>query len=255
MQTTPSNPLVPRSGRLQALRSLVVALMLVGVGTLLAWVLLGTSLVLGLIRAGHGSTAATIGGVIAWLLAIVLPACLVVMGVIRLFAVLDATGRLSRRPASTLRHALRPGQSAIADLVLPDGRLIRNVLTGAFGAVVVGDVPPPSGSRTDGMRWEVLASRGTWVPVESPAERAVRDSERLRAWFVADDRDFVITVRAVLATDDPRVHGSAVCPVIDPEDLGGWLASLPVQRSLTETRLARLQAMVRAASAGKVTRR
>ena len=256
MQVTPANPNVPRPGRLAAIRSLVIAVAMVGVGGVLGWILLYTPIVLTLVPASHGSPGAVAAGITAWVLAIAVPASLVVFGMARIAFALEAwTGRFPHRPVSALRQALAPGRSAIADLALGDGRRISQVLIGPFGAVVVGDVPPTAFSRTDGMRWEILAARNRWVSVEPPAERAARDADRLRSWFVAADRDFVITVGAVLATDDPRVHGTAACPVIRPHDLAVWVGALPVQQSLTASRLERLHAMAKSAAAGKVVRR
>ena len=256
MQIHPTNPHLSRLRRLAAIRSLVVALAMVGVGGFLGWILLDTPIVLSLMPAGRGSPGATAAGITAWVLAIAVPASLLVFGMARIAGVLERwTGRFPRRPDLTLRQALAPGRSAVADLVLPDGRRIHEVLIGPFGAVVLGDVPPPEFSRTDGIRWELLSSRHDWVPVEPPAERAARDADRLRSWFVAEDRDFVVAVQAVLATDDPRVHGTAACPVIGTQDLAGWVAALPAQKSLIPTRLDRLHAMVKVAAAGKTIRR
>jgi hypothetical protein len=255
MQISPTNPLAPRSGRFAAVRALVVALAMVGVGGILGWILLETPIILSLMPAGRGSPGAIAAGITAWVLAIAVPASLLVFGMARIAFVLEIwTGRFPRRPASTLRQALAPGRSAVADLVLPDGRHVHELLVGPFGAVVIGDVPPPTFSRTDGLRWELMSGRNNWVPVEPPAERAARDADRLRSWFVAEDRDFVVTVHAVLATDDPRVRGTAACPVIGTQDLAAWVDALPAQKSLTPTRLDRLHAMVKAAAAGKTVR-
>ncbi len=256
MQINPTNPLVQRSGRFAAVRSLVVAGAMVGSGGILGWILLYTPIVLTLVPASHGSLLAMAVGLAAWVLAIAVPASLVVIGMARIAFIIEAwTGRFPRLPVSTVRQALAPGRSAVRDLVLEDGRRIHQVLVGPFGAVVVGEVPPPAFSRTDGLRWELRASRNRWVSVEPPAERATRDADRLRSWFVADDRDFVVTVHAVLATNDPRLHGTAACPVINPADLGAWVGGLPIQKSLTLVRLERLHAMVKTAAAGKVARR
>ncbi len=256
MQINPTNPLAPRSGRFAAVRTLAVAVAMVGAGGVLGWLLLYTPIVLSLVPAGRGSPGALAAGLTAWVLAIAVPASLVIFGMARIAFVLEAwAGHFPRRPVSTMRRALAPGRSAVADLVLEDGRRIHQVLVGAFGAVVVGEVPPAEFSRTDGLRWEILATRNQWVSVEPPAERAARDADRLRSWFVSTDRDFVVTVNAVLATDDPRVRGTAACPVISPDDLPTWVGALPVQKSLTPARLARLQAMVKRAAAGKVIRR
>jgi len=253
MQIHQTNPRVPRSGRFAAARALVVALAMVAAGCVLGWILLYTPIALGLVPPGR-SPISTAAGLAAWLLAIAVPASLVAFGMARITFVLEAwTGRFARRPISTLRLALAPGRSAVADLDLPDGHRVQQVLLGPFGAVVLGDVPPPAFSRFDGMRWELRSGR-KWVSVEPPTERAARDADRLRSWFVADDRDFVVAVRAVIAVDDPRVHGTAACPVIGEQDLAAWVAALPIQKSLTAVRFERLHTMVEGAAAGKVIR-
>ena len=88
MQIHPTNPHLSRLRRLAAIRSLVVALAMVGVGGFLGWILLDTPIVLSLMPAGRGSPGATAAGITAWVLAIAVPASLLVFGMARIAGVL-----------------------------------------------------------------------------------------------------------------------------------------------------------------------
>ena len=88
-------------------------------------------------------------------------------------------------------------------------------------------------------------SRGRWIPIEAPLDRAARDAERVRGWLATDDRDFLVRVYAAVVTDDERVERTPTCAVVRPGDLAAWLEALPGQRGLTPDRRERLVELIR----------
>ncbi len=84
--------------------------------------------------------------------------------------------------------------------------------------------------------------------MESPLDRAARDAERVRRWFAHDDQDFLVKVYAAVIAPDTTLPRTPSCAVITKTQIAAWLASLPPQRSLTESRRARLIEDLRAAS-------
>ena len=123
---------------------------------------------------------------------------------------------------------------------LPDGRVVPEVVMGPFGVAVIEELPPPHASRHQNGHWEIRHRGGAWVPVENPLDRASRDAERLRRWLADDDRDHVVKVYAAVVAPDGNVARSPTCAVVAPDELAGWIASLPAQRTLNEDRLADL---------------
>jgi uncharacterized protein YndB with AHSA1/START domain len=87
---------------------------------------------------------------------------------------------------------------------------------------------------------------GQWQPIDSPLDRAVRDAERVRRWFGADDRDYVVKVHAAVVDPSQSVERTATCAVITPAQIPAWLASLPVQRGMNADRREGLAAKIRA---------
>ena len=235
-----------RSERLAVLRSAATAVLLLLAGAMLAWLCLGTSLVNGFIPVGRPTAMQMAVGVAAWGFAILVPAGFVLIGFARIAATIEAAAAL--RPTAVtprLAKALGPEHLAATDLLLPGGRRIHELVLGPFGILVLGDVPPPSLSRHVGTRWEVRDSRGRWIPVEGPVDRAARDAERVKGWLATHDRDFVVRVYAAIISDDPRVDRSPACAVIPSAELAGWLEALPVQRGLTTERRERLVELIR----------
>ncbi len=168
------------------------------------------------------------------------------MGIARLVAVLDGVASLQPRSVTPhLASALGQDHLVATDIVLPDGRRVHELVLGQFGIVVFGDVPPPSISRHVGNRWEIKDSRGRWLPIEGPCERAARDADRVRGWLAADDRDFTVRVYAAVVTGDRRVARTPTCAVVPPHDLAEWLVALPFQRGLTADRREHLVELLR----------
>jgi hypothetical protein len=235
-----------RADRLAIGRSALLAVLLVLAGVALAWLCLGTPLISAFLPNGRPSATQAAAGVVAWGLAIIVPAGLTILGFARIATVLDAAQSLRPRTVTPrLAKALGPDHLAATDLVLPGGRQIHEMVLGPFGLVVLGEVPPPSVSRHVGTRWEIQGDHGRWIGIEAPVDRAARDAERVRGWLSSHDRDFLVRVYAAVVTDDRRAERTPTCAVVRPGELAGWLEALPVQRGLTPARRERLVELVR----------
>ncbi len=255
MQVIAAAPTATMVQRLAVARSAVVAALLVAAAASLAWLFLGTSFVGSLIPKGRPSDAQVLVDVLVWAAVLVVPASLLLIGVTRLVEAFEAATALRPRPLSrAVRDALTDDALAATDLRLPGGRRVHELVLGGFGLVVVGEVPPPSISRNVGSRWEVRDERGRWIPVEGPLDRTARDAERVRGWLAADDRDFLVKVYAVVATEDPRVLRTTSCAVVKPVDLAAWLGALPPQRGLSAARREWVEQKVREIAASGTSR-
>jgi hypothetical protein len=233
--------------RVAVARSIVAAILLPVAGAALGWLCLGTPIVSGFIPYGRPSPVEVAGGILVWGFAIVVPAAFLILGVARLASVLEAlAGSRPKRVTPHLAQALGTDHLAATDLVLPGGRRVHEMVLGPFGIAVLGDVPPRSFTRHVGARWEIRDSRGRWIAIENPVQRASRDAERVRSWMASEDRDFLVRVYAAIATDDPTIERSSDCAVVAPSELGAWLEALPVQRGLTTARREHLVELVRA---------
>jgi len=255
MQMISAAPPVSFSARLAVARSAVVATLLVVAGASLAWLFVATPIIGGLLAAGQMSTAQAVVDILAWVVAIVVPAGLLLIGVTRIAETVEAAVALKPRALTpALRAALGPDQLAATDLRLPGGRRVHELVVGPFGIVVLGEVPPAAISRAMGSRWEIRDERGRWIPVEGPTDRATRDAERVRGWLGSDDRDFVVRVYAAVISDDRRVARTPTCAVVSSDDLAAWLGGLPPQRGLSVERRERLAELVRSAAGRPTTR-
>jgi len=241
----------PRHARLPVGAALVgslVGLTLLAGGLFLGWLAFATPLVSALapttIRPSVPQMA--LGGAV-WGIALVAPASFVLVGGWRLSRVVRAV--LARPAARVLTGAsaqLGDEYVAASDIRLPEGRLIRNLVLGPFGLAVINEMPPPRFLRRTGESWEVRAPDGRWTHLENPAERAARDAERVRSWFGAADRDYVLKVFAALVTSDPSITRTSTCAVMAPDQVPGWLGSLPPARALNPDRRAQLVEQIRA---------
>jgi hypothetical protein len=241
-----SAPTSSRADRVAMARSVLVAELLLAAGIALGWLCLGTPLVSAYTPSGWVSPSDILVGVLVWGFAIVVPASFLLLGVARVGSIVDDLfGGRRRALAPHIAAALGADHLAVTDLVLPGGRRVSELVLGPFGIVVFGAVPPPSISRFVGSRWEVKDSKGRWIAIEGPVDRAARSAERVRGWLSADDRDFVVRVYAAVVTDDPRVQRSPNCAVVAPADLTSWIAGLPFQRGLTPERRERLASLLR----------
>lgn len=176
-------------------------------------------------------------GAAVWGVAIVAPPSFAIVGAIRLWTV---AGVVLRKTAATpvgRQLASLGDECMVAPLAtLPDGRRVRNLVVGPFGLALVAEPPSPKVLRRHGTAWELRRADGRWVPLEAPVERAARDAERVRRWIAAEERDFVVKVYVALVTADPSIARTAACAVVAPDKVAAWIASLPPQRSLTESR-------------------
>lgn len=250
MQLIAAPPSVSLSDRIVLARSVLVATLLVAAGASLAWLLVATPIVDVLIPSGRPTGPQVAIGILAWVVAIVVPAGLLLIGVARMAETFEAALAMRpRRLSPALRNVLGPEHVAVTDLRVPGGRRVNELVLGPFGIVVFGEVPPASVSRHVGSRWELRGERGRWIPIEAPADRAARDAERVRGWLASDDRDFLVRVYAAVITDDDRVQRTPACAVVATGDVAGWLGALPGQRGLTAERRERLADLVRTAAA------
>jgi hypothetical protein len=234
------------SDRIAFARTLTLGILMIVAGLALGWLAFGTPMVQRFIPLGRPDAMQTAAGIAVWGFAIVLPAALLIMGIVRLAAVVEVVA--ASRPRKVTPHlakALGPDHLAATDLLLPAGRRLHELVLGPFGMVVFGDVPPRSATRHVGGRWELRDGRGRWIPIESPVQRASRDAERVRGWLATDDRDFLVRVYAIIVSDDPTIERSATCAVVPPSELAGWLEALPVQRGLTPERREHLVELIR----------
>lgn len=251
MQIVAASPRSARAGRRAVLRGALVAALLVGAGVLIAWLVLATPIVARLQPGIRPTPVQTAVGVFAWTFAIIVPAGFVLLGLARVIGIVEHLHAM--RPAThlaRLARALDDRHLVATELRLPDGRRLHELVLGPFGIAVIGDAPPPHGSRVTGGRWEVRDRRGRWIPVESPVERASRDAERVRRWLGGDDQDFVVKIYAVVLSTDPRVTRSPSCAVVAPGELAAWLAALTPQRGLTPVRMEVLADLVRSLADG-----
>jgi hypothetical protein len=246
MQVIAADAVLSRAGRRAIVRSAVVALLLLLAGAALAWLCLGTQLVVRFVPNGRPTALETAAGIIVWVVAIMVPAAFLIMGAARLAGVAEVI--LSMRPRTITGHlgaTLGADHVVARNIQIPGARRIHELVLGPFGIVVLGEAPPPSASRHVGTRWEVRDSRGRWVPVEGPMERVTREADRVRGWLATDDRDFTVRVYAAVVTTDARLERTATCAVVAPGDLGDWLAALPFQRGLNADRRERLTELLR----------
>lgn len=184
--------------------------------------------------------------VLAWALAFIIPGAFVVIGVMRFVDMVEliATRRARPRPASRLADVLGDEHLIATRVRLPDGRVVPELVVGPFGVAVVEELPSPSVSRNRGGRWEMRIVNGSWVPIENPLDRASRDADRVRGWLAHEDHDHVVKVYAAVVDPTGSMPRTATCAVVTPDELGPWLAGLPVQRSLYADRLTRLFALI-----------
>jgi hypothetical protein len=227
----------------------IVGLVLLGGGILLAYLTLGTSFLRQFTPAGRASEAQLVAGAIAWAFALTAPALFGVVGLVRLIGVVElvSSSRPRRGTAVDLARSLPDEYVVASRLRLPDGRSVPEVVLGPFGAAVVAELPPLGAIRQHGSVFEVRMSDGRWRAMEHPRDRASRDAERVRRWLEADDRDHVVKTYAVLVAPEGAIERSPSCAVVTPEQLPAWLAALPPQRTLTESRRRQLLEVVRAA--------
>lgn len=240
---TPRTSLIPIVGR-----TVVATLMVVG-GLVLAYAVLATPLLSQAIPSGRPDAGQMATGMALWAVALVAPAAFILVGTTGLARNLASVRDRAPRRSTALRAlADLPSDIVVASgLTLPDGRGVSELVVGAFGAAVIRELPPAAVTRIRDGRWELRTSK-RWIPLEDPLERAARDAERVRRWLGHDDVDFVVKVYSAVVGPEATVARTAVCAVLSPEQLAGWIAALPAQRSLTAGRREQIMDLVREAA-------
>ena len=209
----------------------------VGLGA--AWLVFATPLLEGAVRINSRSPAAPLFGAAVWAVALTAPLCFVVLGFARLAAAVPyLRGRAGPpRPVHAMSARLPAGVESLPTIHLPDGRHIPDVVLGPHGVAFFEPLPLPAATRNVGGRWEARFDDGRWRPIENPLDRATRDADGLRRYLAEDDRDFVVKVHPVVVAKAPQVERTDTCAVLALDDVPGWIAALPAQRSLTADRL------------------
>lgn len=229
---------------------LAVGSILILGGVVLAVLIVGGGVIERFAVPARPSPPEVAAAVIAWTFALVVPAAFAIVGASRVAETLGVAVRRPRvRPAARAASSMPDDHTVASRVLLPDGRVVPELIVGPFGVVVVGELPPAAASRHRGHNWEIRVSGGRWVPFENPLDRTVRDAERVRRWLAQDDRDHVVRVHAVVVDGDHRVERTPNCAVIAPHELPIWLTALPVQRSFGPDRRARVVDLVAASLA------
>jgi hypothetical protein len=232
------------AGRLFA--GLLVGTTLVAAGLAADYLAIATPFVSTLVPTGPASGGSIGIGLGVWAFALIAGAALLVAGTDRLarLVALLRRGSDGRGPAARAFASTVEGVAVASRVVMNDGPVIPELVIGPFGAAVV-HVMPSSRLIRHGARWETRTSDG-WVPMDDPVEAAARDADRVRRWLGVADLDFVVRVYAAVVVDDRTIQRSPYCATITPEQIPGWIAALPRQRTLTKARRDRLLAMAQA---------
>jgi hypothetical protein len=228
--------------------ALLWTILLVG-GIVLAFVVFATPILGWMTPSARPDPSETLRGMVLWAVALVAPAGLILLGANRLARILGRSRERAPRRSSIQRalEALPEGVVLASGLTLPDGRGLSDLLIGPFGAAVLRELPPSNVTRVKQGRWELRTRRG-WIQLQDPLQRAERDAERVRRWLGDDDTDFVVKMYSAVVGHDPTVDRTPACAVLRPDQLAGWVAALPPQRSLTQGRQDRLLEVVRGAA-------
>lgn len=246
--TLSANPHAPLPvGRL--LGGLLVGSALVAAGLAAQYLTIATPFVSSLVpeTAPNGSVGIGLG---VWGFALVAGAAFLVAGTDRLARLLAVIrrGTEGRGPAARALSGAVDDVAVASRVLMRDGPAIPELVIGAFGAAVVHQMPSSRLVRR-GARWETRTSDG-WVPMDDPLEAASRDADRVRRWLSLADLDFVVRVYAAVVVDDRTIQRSPVCATLTPEQIPGWVAALPKQRTLTKARRDRLLALARTTTNG-----
>jgi hypothetical protein len=252
MQVIASQRAIPgRPSRVQMLSALSGGTILVFAAVAVLYLVFAGGFLDQFTPAGRPTTYQVVSGALAWTFALTAPAGAGLIGLLRLATAYERFRARRPRvtPAVRLARAIGDDHLVATGLRLPDGsRIIPELVIGPFGAAVVEELPPASSVLSRGVRsWEVRAGVGQVRTIESPLERAKRDSDRIRAWLSSDETDLILKVYAAVVGTDPNVDRSSSCAVLAPDQLVEWLTSLPPQRSLDSGRHDRMVKMVRAA--------
>jgi len=235
-------------GRL--LGGLLAGSALVAAGLAAHYLTLATPFVSTLVPATSPNGSVGIGlGV--WGFALIAGAALLVAGTDRLARLVAVVRRGAERrgPAARVLAGTVDDVAVASRVLMRDGAVIPELVIGAFGAAVVHEMPSSRLIR-HGARWETRTRDG-WVPMDDPLEAAARDADRVRRWLSLADLDFVVHVYASVVVDDRTIQRSSFCATLTPEQIPGWVAALPRQRTLTKARRDRLLGLAQATGTGE----
>ncbi|MBA3234852.1 MAG: hypothetical protein H0T59_02525 [Chloroflexi bacterium] len=219
---------------------------LAAAGLSLAYMAIGTPLVTRLVPGAATGTDPFAMAVLVWTLTLIAGGAMLTSGTNRLASALAAVRDRTRR-GSMVAHALAAiaGEvQTVANVVVEGGRPIPALVVGPFGIAIVHDMAFAGSFRRMGNGWETRTGGG-WVPAEHPLDRVTRDVERVRHWLGHGDLDFVVRVYGALIAPDTSLPRSPSCAVITVDQIPGWIASLPRQRSLNAGRRDRLVSRLR----------
>ena len=252
MQVIASKRAVPgRPSRVQMLSALSGGTILVLASLTVLYLVFAVGFLDQFTPAGRPTTYQVVSGALAWTFALTAPAAAGLVGLLRLATAYERFQARRPRitPAVRLGRAMGDDHIVATGLRLPDGsRIVPELVIGPFGAAVIEELPAASSVLSRGVRsWEVRAGVGHVRTIESPLDRATRDSDRVRVWLSSDETDMILKVYAAVVGTDPNVDRSSSCAVLAPDQLVEWLSSLPPQRSLDTYRRERILKMVRAA--------
>jgi len=246
-----ARPVAGRPSRLSVATSFVVGASLLAGAASIVYAVFGLGFLEQFVPTGRATTFQLVAGALAWAFALTAPAGFGLVGLTRLSTAVErARARRPRiTPAVRLARAIGDDHMVATSVRVPDGsRAIPELVVGPFGAAIIEELPPAPAVMSRGIRsWEVRAGSGRVQTIENPLERATRDAERVRSWLTSDESDHVIKVYAAVVGDDSRVERSQACAVIGPDQVAGWLASLPPQASLDEWRRDRIVRTIRSA--------
>jgi hypothetical protein len=222
---------------------------LVVVGLVLGYLAIATPLVSSLAPTRPDAAGVSIGlGV--WSFALIAGGSLLAAGTNRLaLALVAVRGRHGAGGPAAQALAASADEVVVAAAVVPgEGMPIPELAIGSFGMAVLHTLPSPNRVRDGHAGWERRTSDG-WQPMDDPLDVAMRDADRVRRWLAVADLEFVVRVYAALIVDDRALQRSPTCAVISTQQIPAWIASLPVQRTLTGGRRGRLVAMATATAA------
>ena len=203
-------------------------------GLTIEFATLATPYVDTIVQGRLGGPSELAGVLLRWL-AVALGAVFLGVGTARLAELFSGLRSAAPSDARLGAAVSADGPVLALNVDIGDGRAIPKLVVGRFGAAVIRDLPADSTMRRDGAYWEGLTGQG-WIRIESPLDGASRDAERVRRWFAQDDRDYLVRAYAAVIATDPTIARTPTCAVITEAQLEPWLASLPVQRSLSEAR-------------------
>src|SRR5690349_10682517 len=119
------------SDRIAFARTLTLGILMIVAGLALGWLAFGTPMVQRFIPLGRPDAMQTAAGIAVWGFAVVLPAALLILGIVRLAAVVEVLA--ASRPRKVTPHlakALGPDHLAATDLLLPGGRRLHELVLG-----------------------------------------------------------------------------------------------------------------------------